>query len=214
MAFAGDVLCIELREPSALVVEVSRPGAQLLDAGARELVLAQVLPSALVEVIVGVGGAQQLEEVDAALRGGGLEESEVFVADVGAVAVFAAVACAGVIDVDIGAGAQTGEQELVLLVVEGVVVLDEQTVELARGDIHAPLAQLTEQQRLGDALVVMLVHDVADEGGTEVGVVQMLGQLADPALAAGSVIAREAVAGIERLYHQVLDEEVLIAAQP
>ena len=166
----------------------------------------------MVELIVGVGGAQQLEEVNPALRGGGGEEGEVLVADMGAVAVFAAVARTGVIDVDISAGGEPCGQELVLLVVERVVIVDEEAVELTRGDIDAPLVELAQQQRLSDALVV--VDDVADKRRAEVGVVQMRGQLPDEALAVGGFIARESVAGVERLNDEVLDEEVLVAAPP
>ena len=83
----------------------------------------------MVEVIVGVGSAQELEEVDAALRGGGGKEGEVLVADVGGVAVLAAMARPGVIDVNVGAGGEPCGQELVFFAVEGVVVLDEHTVE-------------------------------------------------------------------------------------
>ena len=189
-------------------------GAQSLEGRAGELVLAQVVPSGVVELIVGVGGAQQLEEVNPALRGGGGEEGEVLVADMGAVAVFAAVARTGVIDVDISAGGEPCGQELVLLVVERVVIVDEEAVELTRGDIDAPLVELAQQQRLSDALVVVLVDDVADKRRAEVGVVQMRGQLPDEALAVGGLIARESVAGVERLNDEVLDEEVLVAAPP
>ena len=136
------------------------------------------------------------------------------VADMGAVAVFAAVARTGVIDVDISAGGEPCGQELVLLVVERVVIVDEEAVELTRGDIDAPLVELAQQQRLSDALVVVLVDDVADKRRAEVGVVQMRGQLPDEALAVGGLIARESVAGVERLNDEVLDEEVLVAAPP
>ena len=60
--------------------------------------------------------------------------------------------------------------------------------------------------------MVMLVGDVADKRGAEMGVVQRRGQLAGEMLAGGGFIACETVAGVERFNHQVLDEEVLIAA--
>ena len=128
------------RAEGGVVVEVSGPHAQWVQRSLGELVLAQVIPSGLVEVVVGVGGTQELEEVDAALRGGGGKEGEVLVADVGGVAVLAAMARPGVIDVNVGAGGEPCGQELVFFAVEGVVVLDEHTVELARGDLHAPLS--------------------------------------------------------------------------
>ena len=61
---------------------------------------------------------------------------------------------------------------------------------------------------------MVLVDDVADGGGAEMGVVEILGQLTDEVLTGGGLIACQAVAGVERLNEEVLDEEVLIAAQP
>ena len=46
---------------------------------------------------------------------------------------------------------------------------------------------------------MVLVDDVADGGGAEMGVVEILGQLTDEVLTGGGLIACQAVAGVERL---------------
>ena len=69
-----------------------------------------------------------------------MEEGEALVADVGGVAVLTAMTCAGVVDMDIGAGGKTGEQELVFFLMERFVALGEETAELTGGDVDTPLA--------------------------------------------------------------------------
>ena len=154
-----------------------------------------------------------MEEVDTAFSFGGGEPGEALVTDVGGVAVLALVASAGVVDVDIGAGGEACTQEQVFFVVEGLVVCGEEVAELACGDIDVPLVELAEQQRLGDALVVVLVHDEALQGRTEVSIVEVCGQFGDEAFTGGGVISSQAVAGIEGFDEEVLDDEVAVAAQ-
>ena len=63
-----------------------------------------------VDHVVAMPGAQQLQEIEPALRGGRAEPGEVVVADLGTVAVHRLVARAGVIDRDPGRRLQPGAQ--------------------------------------------------------------------------------------------------------
>ena len=72
---------------------------------------------------------------------------------------------------------------------------------------------MVEQQRLGDALVVVLVDDEGLEGRSEVAVVEVLGQLTDQELAVGRLVSSQAVSGIERGDDEVLDVEVAVATK-
>ena len=97
--------------------------------------------------------------------------------------------------------------------VEGLVVRGEEVAELACGDIDVPLVELAEEQRLGDALVVVLVHDEALQGRSEVSIVEVCGQFGDEGFTGGGVISSQAVAGIEGFDEEILDDEVAVAAQ-
>ncbi len=101
---------------------------------------AHVVARGVIDAIVAVGTAQQLEEVDTAFRGGGFEVGEALVADVGAVAVLPAMARTCVVDMDVSAGGQAREQQLFFFLVKALVLLGEDAVELAGGDVDAPLA--------------------------------------------------------------------------
>ena len=92
-----------------------------------------------------MAGAQQLEEVQPALRARGAEPGEVVVADLGADAVPALVAGAGVVDADPGRGLQPGPQHVARLVKEGLLVVDQQAHDLPLGDRDADRPQLRHQ---------------------------------------------------------------------
>ena len=72
-----------------------------------------------------------------------MEVGEALVTDVGAVAVLAPMTCAGVVDVDIGAGGEACEQELVLLAVERGVTLGEDVDDSAGSQGEADAAETT-----------------------------------------------------------------------
>ncbi len=63
-----------------------------------------------IDDVIAMAGPQQVEEVEAALRGGGAEPGEMRVADLGAEAVPGLVARAGVIHRDPGGARKSGAQ--------------------------------------------------------------------------------------------------------
>ena len=77
---------------------------------ARRWLPVPVSPGHVVEHVVGVGPAQDLQEVLPALAGGALEVGEQVVADVGAGAVLAPVAGAGVVHPDVLGPGQSGRR--------------------------------------------------------------------------------------------------------
>ena len=91
------------------------------------------------------------------------EDGEVFIAKMGAIAIFPGMASPGVVDVQIGAGAKGGTQQNPL--VERRLVF--KSGPGTAGEVDAPIAQLLPQQGLGDPLVK--IEDEAAQGGTEVG---------------------------------------------
>ena len=122
----------------------------------------------IVQHIVATSRAQQLQEIDPTLAVGAREVGEPFIADVGAVAVVALMACGGVVDVDVAGQFQAHPQQGLFLRVEVLIDLGDDGTELARRDIDAPLTQLLQQQGLCDVGVVVLIEDVGDESGTVV----------------------------------------------
>src|SRR5205807_9758366 len=107
---------------------------------------------------------------------------------------------------------QAGRQQLLLLLVEGLVALGEDAVELAGGQVQAPLAQLLQQQRLGDVVVVVLVQDEGDQvravmtAGEHVG-----GQGGQQGAAVGGLHALPQVTGDVGVEHQFLNDVFLVA---
>ena len=73
-----------------------------------------------------------------------------FIAKMGAIAIFSGMARPGVVDMQIGAGAKAGVQQGILFLMERCLVFGNQPVELAAGEVDAPIAQLLPQQGLGD----------------------------------------------------------------
>jgi hypothetical protein len=78
-----------------------------------------------VDDVVVVAGAQQREEVEAALRDGGAEPSEVRVADLRAEAVGGLMARTGVVHRDPGGTRKPGAQHIASLGEEAVLALDQ-----------------------------------------------------------------------------------------
>ena len=167
--FPEDAERLEMGVPGGAIVESLWP---LLQGGEKHLWQAlcpQIVQGGGIDHIVGVRPAQQLQEVDAALRIGAVEDGEVFIAKMGAIAIFSGMASSGVVDVQIGADAKAGVQQGILFLMERRLVFGNQPVELAAGEVDAPIAQLLPQQGLGDPLVMILIEDEAAQGGTEVG---------------------------------------------
>ncbi len=85
----------------------------------------------------------------------------------GAITVLALMAGAGVVHVDMGGDLKANGQDAVFFLMEAVLFFNQQTIELAGGDVDAKFAQLFEQQRLSDVAVEILVKDEADHRRTE-----------------------------------------------
>ena len=91
-----------------------------------------------------MAGAQELQEIETALRSGGAKPSEVVVADLGAAAIHAFVASTGVVHRDPGCARQAGAQHIAGLGQEAVLALVQQPHHLALGDRNPQRAQLLD----------------------------------------------------------------------
>ena len=117
-----------------------------------------------------------------------------------------------VVHLDVGRDRQGRRQEFGLLLVKGVLPLDEDAVEFAGGDVDAQLVQLFQEQRLGDVLMVVLVEDETDQVGSEVAAGQDIGrEWGHQASAIGGQPAFAAVADDAGLEDQILNDEVLVS---
>ena len=115
-----------------------------------------------IDDVIAVAGAQQFEEVAAALRIRGAEPGEVFIADLRAEAVRGLVASAGVVHRDPGGAGKPGAQHVAGLVEETVLAGDQQTHELPLGDDDAERPHQREQPRHRDLpLMVLSEHEAA-----------------------------------------------------
>ena len=172
-AFGGQPWRIEpvLEVVDAEALEVVRPGllvgevlvgmvGQTGDGMLRQGALAHVGQRLGIDHIVGVAGAQQLQEVEAALGACRGEPGEVLVADLGADAVPALMARPGVVDADPGGAGQAGPQHVAGLGQERLLAGDQQAHDLSLGDRDAERAQQFHKARHGDlTLMVLRQHE-------------------------------------------------------
>src|ERR1700680_3254154 len=111
-----------MRRPGFAITEVPLGMvSQACDDRSRQGALAHVGKRLIVDHIVGVAGTQAFEEVQAALRVGGGEPSEVVVADLGADGVLPLVASASVVNADPARRRQAGAQDVACLVKENLL---------------------------------------------------------------------------------------------
>jgi hypothetical protein len=103
-----------------------------------------------VDDVIAVAGAQQLEEVEPALRAGGGEEGKARVADLRAHAVRRPMSSTGVVDRDPPRRLQPGPQHRARLLDEALLACDQQPDQLALGNRDADRSQLLDQSRHGD----------------------------------------------------------------
>jgi hypothetical protein len=152
----GNAEALEMRLPDQAISKVALGMAgEQGDDPRGEMTPAHIVQRFGVDHVVLVAGAQQLEEVQPALRGGGAEPSKMRVTDLGAKAIdgplFGArgrlVARPGVVDRDPGGARQRGAQHLARLAKEAVLPGDQQPHHLALGDREAEAAQLLDQPR-------------------------------------------------------------------
>ena len=100
-----------------------------------------------IDDVIVVAGAQQFQEIEAALGGGGAEPGEMRVADLRAEAIGGFVARAGVVDRDPCGTRKPGTQHLARLGEETALTLDQQADHLALGDEDAEATQQGHQSR-------------------------------------------------------------------
>ena len=113
-----------------------------------------------VDHIIGMAGAQQIEEVQAALAAGRAEPGEAVIADLRAESVAGFVPRAGVVDGNPVGGFQAGAQHVAGFAAERILPGDQQAHHLPLGDADADRLQLRHQPRHGDlALVVLCQHE-------------------------------------------------------
>ena len=115
-----------------------------------------------IDDVIVVAGAQQFEEVEAALGGGGAEPGEMRIADLRAEAVRGLVARAGVVHRDPGGCRKSGAQHVTRLAEKSVLALDQQADDLAFGNDDAEAAQQRHQSRHRHLpLMVLGEHEAA-----------------------------------------------------
>ena len=135
-----------MRLPGRVIGEARLPlGRQAADHRPGERAAAHVGQRRVVDHVVGVAGAQQVEEVEPALGRPRAEPGEVVVADLRAEAVAASVACAGVVHRDPGSGLQPRPQHVTAFDQKTVLAIDQQPHHLALRDAETHRAQLGGQ---------------------------------------------------------------------
>ena len=212
MPLGGDAQRAQPRLPAGRVRAAPRAVAQIGHHGRRQLLPLPVGQGRVVDHVVGVRPAEDLQEVLPALAVGAGEVGEQLVADVRARAVAAPVAGAGVIDLDVRRPGPPRRQQPLLLPVEGRRDFRQQAAELAGGQVEAPLAQLLQQERLGDVVVVVLVQDEGVQVGAVVAAGEHVGrQRGQQGAAVGGHKPLPAVAGDVGAEDQLLDDVVLVA---
>ena len=97
-----------------------------------------------------MAGAQQVEEVEPALRTGGAEPGEAVVTDLRAEAILGLVPGTGVVDRDPAGAGQARAQHLLCFAEEAVLAVDQQTHHLSLRDLDADRAQERHQPRHPD----------------------------------------------------------------
>ena len=107
---------------------------QLVDHIRRQRAFAHIGERRGIDDVIAMTGAQQAEEVEAALRAGGAEPGEMVVADLGAEAVLRLMAGAGVIDRDPGGVGQPGAEHIARFGMEAIMAVIEQADHLALGE--------------------------------------------------------------------------------
>ncbi|EDP60995.1 hypothetical protein BAL199_00660 [alpha proteobacterium BAL199] len=159
-----------------------------------------------------MAGAQQLQEVEPALRTGGGEPGEAVVADLGAVAVLRLVACAGVVDRHPCRGFQPRAQHRTGLRDEAILILDQQPHHLPLGDLDADGLEQFYQPRHGDLPLVVLRQHEAPQLRPEMAV-DPARQRCHHGQAIGRHPALAAEPGRRRADNQILNDERLVALE-
>jgi hypothetical protein len=166
-----------------------------------------------VDHVLGVAGAQQLEDAQPALGRPGGEPGEAVVADVRGGLVAPGMARPGVVDRHPAGGRQPGLEDGVRLGVEAVLVRGQEGDDLALGDADAQRSQLDEQALGGDLPLDVLHQDVAHDPGAEVAG-HLRRQRGDDLPPVRRQPPLPPVADDPRREHQILDRGGLVALAP
>ena len=135
-----------MRLPGCEVGEVRlRLLCQLGYGRTRQRPVAHVSQRLGVDHVIGVAGAEQVEEVQPALAARGGEPGEMLVADLGAHAVGRPVPRASVVHAQPGRMGQAGAQHVTGFVDEAILPGDQQAHDLALGQVEADRPQLRQQ---------------------------------------------------------------------
>lgn len=214
MAGARDSQLRQMREPVLLGRKYGGAGLEnRADRVGRKLLGRHVRQGVGVDDVVFEHAAENLQKVDPALAFGTLEIGENFVADVGAVAVFPVMPRPGVVHVQIPGNRDAGPEDFLLLGVEGVLALQEDSGNLAQGNVAANLAKLLPDRRLRRVDVVVLAQNEAAELDAEVPSVEFRRKTAHDVFAVGRFVAGQPVPDVERLESQILNHEIVVALE-
>ena len=131
-----------MRQPRLRIIKIGlRLSHQPGDRRRRQGVLSHIAISRLVENVIGVTGAQQVEEIQPAFRCAGREPGEPVIADLRAKPVLAGMPRAGVIDGEIRRCLQPGAQNVLGFSHEIRLPISQQALQLALGNRHARRAR-------------------------------------------------------------------------
>jgi hypothetical protein len=159
-----------------------------------------------------VSGPQQLKEVQPALAGRAAEPGEVVVADLRAAAILCPVPRPSVVDRDPARVLQSGPQHVLALVEERLLISDQQAHDLPLGNGDPQPPQLRDQPRHGGLPLVVLGQHIAPRLRPEVAIdPARQGRHDQPSLRRQPTLA--AVAHRLGPQHEILDQEVLVAAE-
>ena len=224
-AFGGNLHRLRVR-PGRADPEASEMGApghlaakapglvvrQLGDVGSRQIVPAHIGHGGVVDHVVAVPGAQQLQEVQPALRSSRGEPGEVIVADLGTHAVRSLVAGAGVVDRDPPRGLQPGAAHIRRLGQEARPGVGQKPHNLPLGDHDPEVVELGHQTRHRHLAAVILRQHEAPQLGTEVA--DDPGRQRRHRRPLGRQPALTPKPDHMTAHHQILDHIILVALEP
>lgn len=162
-AQSREAKAVEMRPPDGGIGEPRlAPFRQTADHRPGKRAAAHVGQRRRVDHVIGVPGAQQVEEVQPALARPCAEPGETVVTDLRAEPVGVPIPRPGVVDRDPGGALQAGPQHLAALGQEVRLAVDQQTQHLPLGDADADRPQLRRQPLHRDlTLVVQHQHEAA-----------------------------------------------------
>ena len=141
VSFARDRQFRQPGLPGRLVGKLLGTLAQLLDQGRGKLLPFPVSQGRFIDRVPTLAAVQDLQKVQPALAVGALETGEQIVADHRAIAIAPLVSGSGIIRADVHCRLQPRCPHFVFLLMEKVLVLRQQAIEFAFGNIHTVIVQ-------------------------------------------------------------------------